>query len=547
MAADPELRAHQEWLGFLQPVGLVVSAPALAAKGAFVDRNIVPAQQRLIALLEERSIEGERDAGVRALTDFPRFCTEFLGWEPGDLAGAPGGPPLPAALEVVLPEYGERLAPSYAVPDPDVPAEAPLASRTLLLIQEIAEGQDLDEPVAASERGWHASPQARFERLLRETRVPQGLLVNGTSLRLVYAPSGESSGHLTFVFDDLAQVAGRPLVAALHMLLRAERLFTLPSDQRLPALLRESRRYQNEVSTKLAEQVLDALLELLRGFAAADEAAKGRLLADVVSTRPDDVYGGLLATLMRLVFLLYAENRGVMPRDPVYAQHYSVAGLFEKLRDDAGRNPDTMEQRYGAWARLLTLFRLVHEGGGHARLRLPARRGRLFDPDAHPFLEGRAPGSRWRDAGTLDAPRVSDGVILRVLQNLLVLDGERLSYRALDVEQIGSVYEAMMASASSAPAERRSPCGPITWSWTSSSSWPRSPPSAQNGWRTRRPASSRARGRRHSRPRRRPTTSSPHSEGVSLRTRPARSRTAPSISSPPRSAAARGRTTRRAR
>ena len=31
-----------------------------------------------------------------------------------------------------------------------------------------------------------------------------------------------------------------------------------------------------------------------------------------------------------------------------------------------------------------------------------------------------------------------------MLDALLILDGERLSYRALDVEQVGSVYEAMM-------------------------------------------------------------------------------------------------------
>jgi hypothetical protein len=41
-------------------------------------------------------------------------------------------------------------------------------------------------------------------------------------------------------------------------------------------------------------------------------------------------------------------------------------------------------------------------------------------------------------------PRISDGVIFRVLNRLLILDGDRLSYRALDVEQIGSVYEAVM-------------------------------------------------------------------------------------------------------
>jgi hypothetical protein len=43
-----------------------------------------------------------------------------------------------------------------------------------------------------------------------------------------------------------------------------------------------------------------------------------------------------------------------------------------------------------------------------------------------------------------DLPRVSDGVVYQVLKNLLLLQGERLSYRTLDVEQIGSVYEAMM-------------------------------------------------------------------------------------------------------
>ena len=64
----------------------------------------------------------------------------------------------------------------------------------------------------------------------------------------------------------MTEVAGRPIFAALPMLLGAERLFTLPDRQRLPAILAESRKYQNLVSTKLAEQVLAALYELLRGF-----------------------------------------------------------------------------------------------------------------------------------------------------------------------------------------------------------------------------------------------------------------------------------------
>ncbi len=92
---------------------------------------------------------------------------------------------------------------------------------------------------------------------------------------------------------------------------------------------------------------------------------------------------------MRLVFVLYAEDRGLLSSDPVYANFYSVTGLFERLRADAGRYPDTMDQRYGAWAQLLTLFRLIYDGGRHGGLRIPARKGYLFDPDRYPFLEGR--------------------------------------------------------------------------------------------------------------------------------------------------------------
>ena len=184
-------------------------------------------------------------------------------------------------------------------------------------------------------------------------------------------------------------MAGRPIFAGLHMLLSAERLFSLPEPQRLPAILAESRKYQNTVSTQLAEQVLAALYELLRGLQAADDQRHGALLREVLAANPNQVYAGLLTVLMRLVFILYAEDRGLLPSDPVYTNYYAVTGLFERLRADAGRHPDTMDLRYGAWAQLLTLFRLIYDGGRHGAMRIPARQGYLFDPDRYPFLEGR--------------------------------------------------------------------------------------------------------------------------------------------------------------
>jgi hypothetical protein len=218
-------------------------------------------------------------------------------------------------------------------------------------------------------------PKFALKDLLRQIGVPIGLLVNGTQVRLVYAPEKELSGYLTFKLAEMVQVAGRPIFAAFHMLFCAERLFSVAEKERLPAILANSRKYQNVVSTQLAEQVLEALYELLRGFQAADDQSRGELLRDVLGRDPDRVYHGLLTVLLRLVFLLFAEDRGLLSTDPLYANHYSVTGLYDRLREDNGRYPDVMDRRFGAWARLLVLFRLIYSGGSHGAMKIPPREG----------------------------------------------------------------------------------------------------------------------------------------------------------------------------
>src|SRR5439155_7003894 len=284
------------------------------------------------------------------------------------VAGSPARWQLPDALAVTLPEFGETLRPTFAVEnlhrgngEPD----------WALLVDVLQREASFDDAGPEEGRRWHASPQVRLERLLRETGVPAGLLFNGGALRLVCAPRGESSGSLTWPVYALCEVQGRPLLSALCMLLGRFRLFAAPKNQSLLHILRESRKYQNVVSTKLAGQVLEALNELLRGFQSANEAAKGGLLDATVREDPDHVYGGLLAVLLRLVFILYAEERGLLSLSASYVRNYSIVGLFERLRIDAGRFQDTMDQRYGAWSRLLGLFRMIHDGAKRGDLRLP--------------------------------------------------------------------------------------------------------------------------------------------------------------------------------
>ena len=438
---DPELRAHKDWLGLLQPVGLVVSPPALVKAQAVPSQNVAELQQQLLSVVEHPP-GSESVTDEPALTNLPAFFQTVLGWSLDDVAGASGGPPLPEGLELVLPDFNETLRPTF------VAVDSMGDGRPLMLVQAVARDTELDKtPGDDGRTGWFASPHAKLERLLREVKVPAGLLCNGDAVRLVYAPGGESSGHLTFPVAAMCEVSGRPILAALDMLLSEHRVFSAPDGRRLGDILSESRRYQAEVSNALSDQVLGALWELLRGFQASDPEEGRRNFDETAREDPQHVYGGLLAVLMRLIFVLYAEDEGLMPEGEVYANNYSVSGLYDRLRSDAGRYPDTMDQRYGAYAWLLSLFRLIFDGGGHAALRLPTRHGQLFNPDEFPFLEGR-PGGVGRVVGDkFEAPRVSDGCVYRVLHALLVLDGERLSYRALDVEQVGSVYEAMMGYA----------------------------------------------------------------------------------------------------
>ena len=312
-----------------------------------------------------------------------------------------------------------------------------------LLVSVLEPETDLDR-VLRKGSGLEASPHGRLERLLRATRVPAGLIFGGRTIRLLSAPRGESSGWMDFQVRDMLPTAGRPLVAAMRLLIRESRLLTGPVEHRLAGLLEASRKYQNVVSERLSEQVLHGLYELLRGFEQAHLKSHGNLLAHELEQDPDNVYRALLTVILRLVFLLYAEERGMLTGDPTFATHYSVVGLHERLREDAGLYPDTMDDRYGAWAQLLALFRMLHDGTKSGTMHLPGRRGALFNPSRFPFLEGWLGSGAPQVTQAIEPPLVPDGTIYRVLEKLLVLDGERISYRALDVEQIGSVYETMM-------------------------------------------------------------------------------------------------------
>ncbi|WP_038046377.1 Eco57I restriction-modification methylase domain-containing protein [Thermus caliditerrae] len=157
----------------------------------------------------------------------------------------------------------------------------------------------------------------------------------------------------------------------------------------------------------------------------------------------------LLRLVYRLLFLLYAEARGLIPQKAalswVYEREYSLTALRERaLRQEPFRE----DRHTDLWERLLLTFRLVHEGDED--LGVPALNGELFHPQGLPLLTGGVldPAERPRYP---NLPRPSNAALLEAVRLLAFVerDGalDRINFRDLEVEELGHVYEGVLALA----------------------------------------------------------------------------------------------------
>ncbi len=287
--------------------------------------------------------------------------------------------------------------------------------------------------------GWAASPVERLAVLLRARNVPTGVVTDGRWWAVVWAPVGGTTGAA--VWDASLWGEEPESFRAFVALLQRPQFLAVEADNTLPALLAESLNAQEEVTETLGLQVRDAVELLLETLDRLD--AESGFLGEVTD---DDLYDGVVTLMMRIVFLLFAEERRLLPSDDaIYVAAYSIGRLVEQLEvAEALAGPQALEYRTGAWHRLLATSRALHSGVAHEDLRLPPYGGGLFDPDRFPWLEGRTTGE---DASTRP-PAVDDATVLRLLRAVQYVEvgGERrkLTFRALDVEQIGYVYEGLL-------------------------------------------------------------------------------------------------------
>lgn len=426
---------HIEWLSLIE-----VSGPFLAVgllEKAFpqgLEAVETPRRQKLRAAYDEwcEAVD-EDDAQLLALhrewvqlvlADILEYSQEVL-FENSDSE---------EPLEYRDPEHGVAFAPSLVVrSDGD--------TNPRLLISVYPPRTDLEK--VKTNDGWPVSLMERMVLLCRSTGIRLGLLTNGDRWMLVNAPVGATSSHASWYARLWFQ---EPLTLKAFQSLLGIRRFFGPKDETLDSLLEKSLEYQEEVTDTLGAQVRRAVEVLVQCLDKADQDRNRELLRDV---SPSELYEAGLTVMMRLVFVLCAEERGLLLLgDPVYDQCYAVSTLRGHLGEDADRHgPEVLERRHDAWTRLLSVFRAVYGGIEHESLRLPAMGGSLFDPDRFPFLEGRLKGTRWRETPAAPLP-IDNRTVLLLLEALQVLEQPGgallLSYRALDVEQIGHVYEGLL-------------------------------------------------------------------------------------------------------
>jgi hypothetical protein len=210
-----------------------------------------------------------------------------------------------------------------------------------------------DEPLTEAVHGQPALAE-RAAQVCRDTRVPLALLTNGRFWVLVHARPGEATS--TAVFDADLWLEEPTLLRAFASLCCASRVLPPPASAdgapsaSLAGLFARSADEHIHVTTTLGHQVRQAVELFVAELARLDREAGGALLGPV---RERDIYRGALTALMRLVFLLFAEEQRLLPvTDPIYADGYPVSTLYEQLEVERNLHGDEVtDRRTAAWPR----------------------------------------------------------------------------------------------------------------------------------------------------------------------------------------------------
>ena len=284
------------------------------------------------------------------------------------------------------------------------------------------------------------SPHALVQEYLNRTDHLWGIVTNGQSLRLLRDSAILSRQcYIEFDLRQLMENERFNEFALFYRLLHRSRLPKAAEDAP-ECLLEQYHKETVKTGGRVRDHLRDGVEAAIRllgkelplqpqNAELAEKLRSGALTAQ-------EYYRQLLRFVYRLLFLMVSEERGLigpLPRDPekreIYQRFYSV----RRLREIADRVGQGSERHGDLWRGLMVTFNLFSRDDASAKLGMIPLNGSLFAPDSIANLLG----AQLPNAHTLEIIRS-----LSLFQEKRIT--RRVNYAALDVEELGSVYESLL-------------------------------------------------------------------------------------------------------
>lgn len=269
----------------------------------------------------------------------------------------------------------------------------------------------------------NANPSYQIDFYLRTTNKTWGILTNGRHWRLYHRDSSYRM-NVFYEVDLVTMLEQYDESFAYFYAFFCKEAFTTGF---LDRALSGSREYAVKLGDELKENVYEALRLLAEGLLKCPE--NGLSVKDL-----EEIRANTFVLIYRILFLFYAEDRGLLPMDnPIYRESYSLREWAKEIAEKLDQGHSLSPSAYGYWMKLNELFRIVHEGDPY--LNVPPYNGGLFDPAKHPLL------ARWK---------IGDYYLARAIDQLFRTEAAGrtgrgpVSYRDLDIRHLGSIYEGLL-------------------------------------------------------------------------------------------------------
>lgn len=262
-------------------------------------------------------------------------------------------------------------------------------------------------------------PSMQISKYLWFTGVKWGILTDGKFWRLY---ERETSKRLDIFYEinleDLIESGSPGDFRYFYLLFRRDAF-----PEFIEKVYTGSVDYAEEVGGELKENIYQALKTLAQGFL----KTPGNSLSE---KNLKEIHDNSLIMLYRLLFILYAEHRDLLPLgvNRLYTESYSLDAFKKEVASRLDKNEPIAASTFGYWNKLKELFEIINSG--NKELGVPPYNGGLFDPEKHNFLEKH---------------RIGDLYVAKAIDLLSrSRDKAYIDYGSLEIRHLGSIYEGIL-------------------------------------------------------------------------------------------------------